>query len=139
VPGANWFPPRTDNTLRSAEESDVCGGEKEVTQQVNYSILSCNQLTGVHGSTRSVRFLKNHVALKLLETRCSLLSCMYRQDASLHLRNEEGRRGGEERDCLTTLNQLCKQLYTQISTTINQIVFTVCLSGILCMQIWGDR
>lgn len=95
MPGANWFPPRTDNTLRSAEESDVCGGEKEVTQQINYSILSCNQLTGVHGSTRSVRFLKNHVALKLLETRCSLLSCMYRQDASLHLRDEEGRRGGE--------------------------------------------
>lgn len=65
-------------------------------QQVNYSILSCNQLTGVHGSTKSVRFLKNHVALKLLETRC-LLSCMYRQDASLDLRDEQGRRGGEER------------------------------------------
>ena len=137
MPGANWFPPRTDNTLRSAEESDVCGGEKEVTQQVNYSILRCIQLTGVHGSTRSVRFLKNHVALKLLETRCSLLSCMYRQDASLHLRDEEGRRRGEGPSY--NMNQLCKQLYTQISTTINQIVFTVCLSGILCMQIWGER
>ena len=60
------------------------------------SILSCNPLTGVHGSTRSVRFLRNHVALKLLETRWSLLSCMYRQEAGLDLRKEGGK--GKERD-----------------------------------------
>ena len=52
------------------------------------------QLTGVHGSTEWVRLLRNHVALKLRETRWSRLSCIYRQDAGLDWRERGGGRLG---------------------------------------------
>lgn len=50
------------------------------------------------------------MALKLLETRWSLLSCMYRQEASLDLSDEEGRREGKGERLAYNIDQLRRQL-----------------------------